>query len=176
MNGAARATRTLRIVDYPTAYCSIIAPLRERPTGGALHAGTGAPAAYHRLPTFGTTRHPAPFAEGVSEMTRGSRRGLAMLAATIVATVVALVPMSPALAADGDDPTWYGCDSGAVRLRTAQMPNRQLRMVDPANGQQIGYAYLVYSSQCETQWVKVNYNSGYYPQPSVWRRNQSDAN
>ncbi|MBO4205876.1 hypothetical protein [Micromonospora echinofusca] len=109
-------------------------------------------------------------------MTHSSRRGLAMLAATITATAVALAPMSPALAADGDDPTWYGCDSGAQRLVTAQMPDRQLRMVDPANGAVIGYAYLIYSPTCETQWVKVNYNSGYYPQPSVWRQNQSGTN
>jgi hypothetical protein len=105
-----------------------------------------------------------------------SLRIIAAMLSCVAVTSVA----QPAQAAEGLDPHVYGCDSNAVNLRTAQMPNYSLRMVDPTNGNEIGYAYLRYGNYCAAvgqnwgaQWVKVNYNSGYSPDPHVWVQNQT---
>lgn len=92
---------------------------------------------------------------------------IACMATTVaVAQPAQAIPMS-------EDPNRSGCDANAVSLRTPQMPNYYLRMIDPSGNNEIGYAYLRYSRSCETQWVKVNYNNGYIVRPWVWKQNQS---
>lgn len=95
-------------------------------------------------------------------------------ASVVVGALIATISITGAAHARGEiDPNWNNCSSRGVNLNTPQMPNGYLKMVDPANGSIIGYAYLRYSVNCKTQRVKVNYNGGYYPKPWVWKQNQS---
>ena len=97
-------------------------------------------------------------------MTSKSRTTLILfaVAAVIGVTAIAAAQASPL----NPDPHQTGCDQTAVTVGSRSM-------YDPTNGAYIGLAQLRYSRGCETEWVTVFYNSGYYPSPSVWLQNQS---
>lgn len=104
---------------------------------------------------------------------RASHALLVVLAAMFATLGVAVTSGSqPASAAScspyctGASPRGTNCDSDGRTLKS-------LRMTDPANGAEIGWAYLRYSPSCGTEWVTVTYASGYFPRPSVWNQNQS---
>lgn len=85
-------------------------------------------------------------------------------------SIPAMISAAPAGAAtNGSSPHATRCDADAISLHTYGMP-------DPQTGAVMGYSYLRYSPTCQTEWVTVNYNSGYYPEPSVWVQNQSGTN
>jgi hypothetical protein len=120
------------------------------------------------LKIIGVTRHQG----------RARSRAAAAMAATVAAGAAVLAfAGSPAYASGGTgagDPHATGCDASAYSLSTAQMPGEVLTM--RVGGVIAGYAYLRYSAGCQTEWVKVTYNSGFLPMPSVWVQNTSGTN
>jgi hypothetical protein len=95
------------------------------------------------------------------------RRYLAASATALAAVVI--VNPAAALAANGGDPDqgFPPCDQRSAG------PIKSIGMTDPRNGHSIGTASLIYSSGCQTEWVKVTFNVPYSPQPSVWMQNRT---
>jgi hypothetical protein len=85
----------------------------------------------------------------------------------LLAAVALLITAPGAQAAQSaGDPSRSGCDTSRYDLRSK-------RMYDPATGAYMGLGILRYSVACQTEWVTVYYNAGYYPEPSVWLQNQA---
>jgi hypothetical protein len=73
------------------------------------------------------------------------------------------------------NPFAYGCGNDAVSVRTNQMPNGFVTIVDPAAGDAVaGYAYLMYSRDCDANWVQIRYDSARYEpgELTVWLLNR----
>jgi Protein of unknown function (DUF2690) len=93
-----------------------------------------------------------------------------VLAAAVIVFVATAAAITTATAAttrtatSAGDPHYSGCDQSAVTIGYRYMYNGSAYM---------GLAQLRYSNVCQTEWVTVYYNSGYYPSPSVWEQNQS---
>lgn len=94
--------------------------------------------------------------------------GVILVAAVIALAVPAAMTSASAatarVATSAGDPHYSGCDQSAVTLRYRYMYDGSAYM---------GMALLRYSRVCQTEWVTVFYNSGYYPSPSVWEQNQT---
>ncbi|MER5888764.1 hypothetical protein ABT160_33480 [Streptomyces sp. NPDC001941] len=103
------------------------------------------------------------------------RRRAAVVLVSLVLALAAMVSTGPSAFAAGDgDPRQSGCDASGINLTTAQMPGGEFTIRDPANGAVAGHGYLRYSTSCQSEWVKVTYNTGYLPdQASLWLQNQS---
>jgi hypothetical protein len=101
-----------------------------------------------------------------------TRRSLPRWLALPAAITALLLLPSSAYAADAGDPDqgFPPCDQQSAGVHNT------ITMYDPSNGTEMGYAYLVYSSGCQTEWTTVHTFSPYYSLPSVWLQNQSGTN
>lgn len=104
---------------------------------------------------------------------RPPRPTLAVLrAAVLVVTGVAILAASasPAMAVEnGGDP------AQGIPPCAQLSPSRHntTNMYDPRNGAYMGYAALVYSAGCRTEWTVVHPVWPYRPYPSVWLQNRT---
>lgn len=106
-----------------------------------------------------------------ARVARWTVRGILALGISCAAAVACAFPAAASLIYGDGDPHLAGCDATAISLKTPQAPKGYLTIKD---GSTIaGYAYLRYSVACQSEWVTVTYNSGYYPSPWFWLQNQS---
>jgi hypothetical protein len=76
------------------------------------------------------------------------------------------------------NPFAYGCGTDAVSVRTNQVPNGVMTIVDPTAGDAVaGYAYLMYSRQCDANWAQIRYDSARYEpgELTVWLLNRQSV-
>jgi hypothetical protein len=81
-----------------------------------------------------------------------------------------MVGATSAYASNAGDPDqgFPPCDQQSVSV------HNQVTMHDPSNGAVMGVARIDYSAGCQTEWVKVDGDSPYYPaSASVWMQNQT---
>lgn len=98
-----------------------------------------------------------------------ARRTFGGAAVVTAVSAAALLMPAPAWAYSAGDPQTTGCASSEITLLSAAM-------YSPNNGAYMGSEYLRYSTGCRTEWVTVDYASGYSAQPSVWMQNQTGTN
>jgi hypothetical protein len=113
---------------------------------------------------------PSPSEERVGRRNhRRSLGGTAFVSMVIAMIMLALLLPARAFATNGGDPHQGTppCDQQSTSQHNLK------NMYDPRNGRYMGYAYIVYSSGCQTEWVTVHAYSPYAPIESVWMQNQS---
>ena len=89
-------------------------------------------------------------------------------AAAFAGTLLTLLAVAaPAVATppgnvNAGDPHQTGCDT----------TERLLKSMTLRDGAKVaGYAYMRYSTGCQTQWLTVNLSAGYAVDPSIWIQN-----
>jgi hypothetical protein len=111
---------------------------------------------------------------GISHLLDSLPAGRARIALAGCLAAAAIAIPATAMAANGGDPDVGSppCDAHPANLKV----QNATPMIDPSNGAVMGWAYLVYSPDCQTEWVRVHYRSGYSPSPSIWLQNQNGTN